>query len=502
MPPRVASTSEELARDLQKAVSGQTSWSLGTRNARMALATLGYGLNVANANMAEATLQEILKDCGLPLDTELGVIAPKVRNRILKQLDKRMRQNDREIATIGQQDTAITSDLLGSRGMAKTMDRLQKEEIARKFGYVPGLGKDQLLEAGLNTVSQRVTKQGDGYGLPGIGGVDPNYGSVMRPDLGILPDANGVYQVSPPAIEQSFDSTIGSLDAIHHRNRGAGKIRPEYERDVKLVAEGFQAGFNLEKPQGSSIHHLLQFMKESPPTVDSGGMIAMLENHFHSFVVEHDWAAAFRGSEDFEGGEVNLPFAYTCFEFRINGMRVLIPLGDNGKGETIGCLVTGVNRNWYINNSKLTFTPDGRLIDGEWAYQEGGEAKVVNGFLDNLGRQIRAVCIMLDAGVARGEVVEPSEGLAKQRRKQGKSPLKPYHVVRLIKKSRPHHERGDGTGTHKRLHWRRGHWRHYSQPTGKVQYTDENAILRSKTWIHWQLVGDPDLGFVDKHYAL
>jgi hypothetical protein len=33
----------------------------------------------------------------------------------------------------------------------------------------------------------------------------------------------------------------------------------------------------------------------------------------------------------------------------------------------------------------------------------------------------------------------------------------------------------------------RGHWRHYE---------------RHKTWIKWTLVGDPDLGFVDKHYRL
>lgn len=37
------------------------------------------------------------------------------------------------------------------------------------------------------------------------------------------------------------------------------------------------------------------------------------------------------------------------------------------------------------------------------------------------------------------------------------------------------------------MHFRRGHWRHYQD---------------HRTWIKWCLVGDPDLGFVDKHYKL
>jgi hypothetical protein len=42
-------------------------------------------------------------------------------------------------------------------------------------------------------------------------------------------------------------------------------------------------------------------------------------------------------------------------------------------------------------------------------------------------------------------------------------------------------------GRKKRLHFRRGHWRHYET---------------HKTWIKWMLVGDPDLGFIEKQYRL
>jgi hypothetical protein len=37
----------------------------------------------------------------------------------------------------------------------------------------------------------------------------------------------------------------------------------------------------------------------------------------------------------------------------------------------------------------------------------------------------------------------------------------------------------------KRLHLRRGHWRHFAT---------------YRTWIKWMMVGNPDLGFVDKEY--
>lgn len=41
--------------------------------------------------------------------------------------------------------------------------------------------------------------------------------------------------------------------------------------------------------------------------------------------------------------------------------------------------------------------------------------------------------------------------------------------------------------TRKRLHFRRSHWRHY---------------VSHKTKIPWTLVGDPNLGFVEKEYRL
>lgn len=464
MPPRVTSSPEEVAADLRRAVSGEASWGLGTRNARTTLAALGYGLTASNAELADKIIRQVAATMGYAGDVDLGSLKPSERNAVLKAVDRSIR---REIQSEKRMLPPL-SDVLGDR----ELDRFHKEATLAQEGYVPGLGVDPLVQVGMNSASRK-------------------------------------FQGPQPAVDygKSMGATVDHLNHIHQKNRAAGRVRAEYDQDVEFVARALTSGFRMEKPQGSSIHHLIQFMRESPKEDVNGDFLQMLENTFQSFVVEHDWASAFSKSEDFEGGEVELPFDYTCFEFRINGLRVLVPLGKDSSGKVVGCLVTGVNRNWYINQSHLVFTSDGQLIDVDLeSYSDDPKVRkgmqAIEGFIDHLGRQIRAVCIMLDAEVARGEVVHPSEGLVKQRKKQGKSPLRPYHVVRLNRRHRGQHERGDGSGTHKRLHWRRGHWRHFSTPGGQVQYTDDQGILRSKTRIHWMLVGDPDLGFIDKHYSL
>lgn len=80
-------------------------------------------------------------------------------------------------------------------------------------------------------------------------------------------------------------------------------------------------------------------------------------------------------------------------------------------------------------------------------------------------------------------------GINHQRERRGRLPLADYHVVMLAHRRRlePLPRDPGAEVTRKRLHFRRGHWRHYAN---------------HKTWIKWMLVGDPDLGFVDKEYRL
>ncbi len=78
-------------------------------------------------------------------------------------------------------------------------------------------------------------------------------------------------------------------------------------------------------------------------------------NEFQSFVIEHNWAKAFENVKDFDGGEIRLPFEYTCFEFRISGLRVLAFLGESEDNKMEGVLASGINRRWYVNPNRVIF---------------------------------------------------------------------------------------------------------------------------------------------------
>lgn len=112
--------------------------------------------------------------------------------------------------------------------------------------------------------------------------------------------------------------------------------------------------------------------------------------------------------------------------------------------------------------------------------------------IDLVSAQVRAVCISLEAEVAVTEVVRADHKLNHAREKRGKLPILDYHVVTLAHRRRTLPRAADldpnREYTRKRLHLRRGHWRHYDGDF--------------RTWIKWCLVGDPELGFVDKEYRL
>jgi len=224
--------------------------------------------------------------------------------------------------------------------------------------------------------------------------------------------------------------------------------------------------------------------------------IAMLspEGAPHIFVVQHDWAAAFKHAQDFEGGEWKLPYNDVAFEFRISGKRTIVLCGsENGHFSSI-----------YM----LTESSYGWIVSGVYEIMPNGDPKVVVakaaevisraffGAMEPLARlclaQIRAVSISLEADVAETEVVRAPHKLNRQREKKGRVPIFDYHIVNLTARKRyapraPQPGDIDEERHHKRMHWVRGHWRHYTN---------------SKTWIKWHLRGDPDLGFIDKEYRL
>lgn len=301
-----------------------------------------------------------------------------------------------------------------------------------------------------------------------------------------------------PSSDTIFSSVKSHIDKVAERERTEPSEKsPLAQADIAELAKRFSTmGVQFERPQGTSLHHFLDDLKEHERVKNNLTTWEFFKNEFQSFVIEHNWSKAFEGVKDFDGGEIKLPFAHICFEFRINGIRLLVFLGES-EGCIEGILASGINKRWYINPNKVIFDGKSLAHSPELEYDEG-----VLEYLKQIGQQIRAVCIMLDAKVAVGEKRSQGEALQKKRAREGKAPLRGYHVVSLAKRFRGEHERGEPTGIHKRLHMRRGHWRHFKTPGGEVQYYDEGGHTVSKTWINWMLVGSENLGFVDKHYRL
>jgi len=263
------------------------------------------------------------------------------------------------------------------------------------------------------------------------------------------------------------------------------------------------AGLVLERPHGSKWHEAREtaargelavcgYGPQSPPQdsvpIEVEGV----------FLVEHDWQAALRADE---GGEVRWPYPTWVLEFRLSGRRVCALLIDPTDLE-LGVVVSRVRSSvpyllFFVETKyegwSLPCTFD--FVEGRW--QRYGsrrhvlEAQAEDALLAVVAPQLRAMCIALDAEVVEREVVRAPERLNRARDKKGHLPLSDYTVLNLARRTVRGDRAPDRASEEKRqsprLHFRRGHWRHYDT---------------RRVWINWQLVGDPDLGFVNKHYRL
>lgn len=209
--------------------------------------------------------------------------------------------------------------------------------------------------------------------------------------------------------------------------------------------------------------------------------------HMGVFVVEHDWARAFEKS-DLVDAEFRLPMLACNFEIGINGRRIILSILANDDGtphNLLAFIQTSVG--WVIAYAA-------EWHDGGWTSSEVFRKHVdkTPAFLQVATDQIRAICIMLGSKVATKEIVRAPAKLNAKRAAAGKLPVWDYHVVRLAPRPRvlPPEDgmrADDEKRRSPRLHWRRGHHRQY--PNYRI-------------WMEWQLVGNPDLGFIDKHYRV
>lgn len=265
--------------------------------------------------------------------------------------------------------------------------------------------------------------------------------------------------------------------------------------------------FKLARVNESAYHKIIQAWKDRSIAVpaDAGGLTAKdlksidavsqtamdLVEKTGVFLLQHDWAKAFAKAKDFDGGETPaLPYPITVFECRINGARVavcLVPSPDNDSDPPLLLLYMEVEEKWVWCGSAAVDSYSFKLDRKRCRLIEGLE-----NMADALLAQVRAVVISLEAEVAETEVIRAPYKLNQARIKKGKLPLFDYHVVNLAARKRYAQRLGEpgdreSDHNHRRLHWVRGHWRHYQD---------------HKAWIKWHLRGDPDLGFIDKEYRL
>lgn len=265
------------------------------------------------------------------------------------------------------------------------------------------------------------------------------------------------------------------------------EVRPQIQQKERFIAVltdmaeswGDDPGTlnpQLQKNDCSRLHRLVDAHHEArvyDVQSEERPFPAVLAEGAHPFVVAHDWAAVLGNASDIEG-DIVLPYPHCAFEFRYGGRNVIVIAFQRQDDKDPGS-----------HPAAIGFF---EARNGDWCSMGGvGLDDYPEGAACFWWKQIRAICIALDAEVASHEVKRAPHALNVKRAKAGHTPLYDFHVVDLAKRHRLASKTSGQSGSKKRLHFCRGHWRHFES---------------HKTWIRWCLKGDPDLGFVDKEYSL
>lgn len=194
------------------------------------------------------------------------------------------------------------------------------------------------------------------------------------------------------------------------------------------------------------------------------------------FVVTQAYSGLFN-PDDIDQGEFRLPYDSCFFQFKVGGRDTGALVWQDAA--CIRLAVIGTSLGWHATSVTLCFR------DGAWLY-ENPDAATPRGTAPRLGREVQAISILLDAEVAETEVVRAPHQLNKARLRKGRVPLNSYRTIDLSRRRRTDPVGGGGRGG-PRLHFRRGHWRHFDG---------------WKTWVRWCVAGDPEKGAVVSDYRV
>ena len=245
----------------------------------------------------------------------------------------------------------------------------------------------------------------------------------------------------------------------------------------------FETGTAFQRITGSKLYRLAA----SIPILKEEGKIPKHHMFWHiksyqSFVVEHNWLEAFRNAENFHppiDGDFKLPYERCVFEFNFLGKRVFYFARVHNDVLKIDDAMIEI-KDSFLSLSAIRDDLPGSTIK-----------TYINFMIAAFFFHTRAICIALEGEAAICETIKIPPKLARSRERRGKIPMNNYSVVRLTNRKHYEYDHSPDTADHekqrKRLHWRRGHVRHYET---------------YNVWIKWQLVGNPDLGFIHKHYRL
>lgn len=297
----------------------------------------------------------------------------------------------------------------------------------------------------------------------------------------------------------------------------------------------------LGRPSSAKLHELQKFLQISREAMgrklafafygiaDSTRNLALMAKV--SFLCHQDWASLISDTAMKEAGDPEaapkLPYDITAFEFELRGRRAIVIACENtpemrkviggdsrfdAEGTSSFCCVFVESPYLLFKESKadpvtvnmwfqlthdfngallqtLLHAPDKPKFSNEYIVALADKLEESRGrVLSFLRSQITASVILLDADVLTHEVTRaPISAQREWKKRGGKTPIRDYHILDLRKRhARILNPTNGESGRRVRLHFRRGHWRHFET---------------HKTWVKWCLVGDESLGFVHKDYA-